>query len=200
MQVVFILLIFGILIGAFYLIKIKIDEGTLTEKEKKQFINTPIKISSKETTKINNDKGFFFYIERCFGNYANFDGTASRSEFWYFYLFTLIIGAITFSIDLIFFTGLIDKFGMGLVTSIATLFFIVPQLSVSSRRLHDIGKSGWWILICITIIGIIVLYVWYATKSNLKLNKKYKWNVLFFTLDKILRKWNQVSYLYLLHS
>lgn len=174
MQVVFILLIFGILIGAFYLIKIKIDEGTLTEKEKKQFINTPIKISSKETTKINNDKGFFFYIERCFGNYANFDGTASRSEFWYFYLFTLIIGAITFSIDLIFFTGLIDKFGMGLVTSIATLFFIVPQLSVSSRRLHDIGKSGWWILICITIIGIIVLYVWYATKSNLKLNKKYK--------------------------
>ena len=53
MQVFLTLLIFAILIGAVYLIKIKIDEGTLTEKEKKKFINTPIKISSEETTKIN---------------------------------------------------------------------------------------------------------------------------------------------------
>jgi uncharacterized membrane protein YhaH (DUF805 family) len=54
------------------------------------------------------------------------------------------------------------------------LLLIIPQFSVSSRRLHDIGKSGWWILINFTIIGIIVLFVWYATKSNPKLNKKYK--------------------------
>ena len=63
---------------------------------------------------------------------------------------------------------------MGLISSIATLLLIIPQFSVSSRRLHDIGKSGWWILINFTIIGIIVLFVWYATKPNPKLNKKYK--------------------------
>jgi hypothetical protein len=65
MQVFFTLLIFAILIGAVYLIKIKIDEGTLTEKERKKFINTPIKISSKETTKINaaiGISGFLIFV------------------------------------------------------------------------------------------------------------------------------------------
>ena len=174
MEIFSVLLILFVLVGAFYLVKIKMDQGTLTEREIKEFIDTPSKTSSIQTTNKSNESKFLFYINRCFSNYANFDGTASRSEFWYFYLFTSIIGAITLGIDYYFFTELVDKFGIGLMSSIATLFIVVPQLSVSSRRLHDIGKSGWWILICFTVIGIIVLYVWYATKSNLKLSKKYK--------------------------
>jgi uncharacterized membrane protein YhaH (DUF805 family) len=175
MDIVSVLLIFFILIVAFYLVKIKIDEGTISEKEKnKVFKDEPINTSSIRIRKVNNDNKFLFYINRCFSNYANFDGTATRSEFWYFFLFTLIIGAITFGIDFYFFSEFFDKLGIGLISSIASLFIIVPQLSLSSRRLHDIGKSGWWILIGLTVIGIIVLYVWYATKSNLKLNKKYK--------------------------
>jgi uncharacterized membrane protein YhaH (DUF805 family) len=174
MDIVSILLIFFILIGAFYLVKKKIDESTLSEKEKnKEFKDIPIKTSSIKTRNVNSDNKFLFYINRCFGNYANFDGTATRSEFWYFYLFILIISVITIVIDYFFFIELADKFGIGLISSIATLFLIIPQLSVSSRRLHDIGKSGWWILINFTIIGIIVLCVWYATKSNPKLNKKH---------------------------
>jgi len=162
-----------VLIGAFYLVKTKIDEGTLPENGRKQFADTSIKISSVKTRK-NNDNDFFFYVGRCFSKYVNFDGTATRSEFWYFYLFILIVSAITIVIDYFFFIELADKFGVGLISSIATLLLIIPQFSVSSRRLHDIGKSGWWILINFTIIGIIILFVWYATKSNPKLNKKYK--------------------------
>lgn len=174
MDIFSVLLILFVLVGAFYLVKIKMDQGILTEREIKEFTDSPIKTSSTKAANKSSNSEFLFYINRCFTNYANFDGTASRSEFWYFYLFTLIIGAITFGIDLYFFTELVDKFGIGLMSSIATLFIVVPQLSVSSRRLHDIGKSGWWILICFTVIGIIVLYVWYATKKNLKLSKKYK--------------------------
>ena len=175
MDIVSVLLIFFILIGAFYLVKKKIDESTLSEKEKNnKFKDIRIKTSSIKTKNVNSDNKFLFYINRCLGNYANFDGTATRGEFWYFYLFILIISAITIVIDYFFFIELADKFGMGLISSIATLLLIIPQVSVSSRRLHDIGKSGWWILINFTIIGIIVLFVWYATKSNPKLNKKYK--------------------------
>ena len=87
-----------ILIGAFYLVKIKIDEGTLPENGRKQFENTSIKISSVKTQK-NNDNDFFFYVGRCFSKYVNFDGTATRSEFWYFYLFILIVSAITIVIE-----------------------------------------------------------------------------------------------------
>ena len=174
MEYISALLILFVLVGAFYLVKIKIDQGTLTEKEIKEFTNNPVKISPVKAPNKSGNSKFLFYINRCFANYANFDGTASRSEFWYFYLFTLIIGAITLGIDYYFFPEYVDKFGIGLFTSIASLFIVVPQLSVSSRRLHDIGKSGWWILICFTVIGIIVLYVWYATKSILKLSKKYK--------------------------
>jgi uncharacterized membrane protein YhaH (DUF805 family) len=174
MEIFSALLILFVLIGAFYLVKVKIDEGTLPENGRKQFADTSIKISSVKMRKTNNDNEFFFYIRRCFSKYVNFDGTATRSEFWYFYLFILVVSAITIVIDYFFFIELADKFGMGLISSIATLLLIIPQFSVSSRRLHDIGKSGWWILINFTIIGIIVLFVWYATKSNPKLNKKYK--------------------------
>jgi uncharacterized membrane protein YhaH (DUF805 family) len=174
MEIFTALSILFVLIGAFYLVKVKIDEGTLPGNGRKQFTDTSIKISSVKMRKTNNDNEFSFYVGRCFSKYANFDGTASKSEFWYFFLFSLIIGLIALVIDLYFFNELFDKFGMGLILGIGTLFFFIPQLSLSSRRLHDIGKSGWWQLIALTGFGVIVLYVWYATKSNPKLNKKYK--------------------------
>lgn len=173
MQIISLLLILSVLIGAFYFVKIKLDEGIITEEEKKQFKDKPTKVSSSQYRSTSSQNGFLFYINKCLSNYANFDGVASRSEFWYFYLFSFIIGFITLGIDYYFFNEIFEKYG-GLFSYIASLFFTVPSLSVSSRRLHDIGKSGWWILIYFTIIGIIVLFVWYSTKPNPKLNKKYK--------------------------
>ena len=106
-------------------------------------------------------------IEKCFKNYANFNGRAKRSELWFFYLFVVLVSIGTSILDFI-----IDYTGnFILFNSIATLALLIPQFSAGSRRLHDIGKSGWWQLLYITIIGGIVVLVWLATDTVKKKNQ-----------------------------
>ena len=94
-------------------------------------------------------------------NYANLNGRASRSEYWWFVLFNLIVNIVTFVIDLTL--GSMITYDMGYVGLIAFLALLLPSVSVSVRRLHDIGKSGWWILLAIipivNFIGIFVIIV-----------------------------------------
>ena len=94
-------------------------------------------------------------------NYANLNGRASRSEYWWFVLFYLIVNTVTFVIDSTL--GTMVTFDMGYVGLIAFLALLLPTVSVSVRRLHDIGKSGWWILLAIipivNFIGIFVIIV-----------------------------------------
>ena len=94
-------------------------------------------------------------------NYANLDGRASRSEYWWFVLFNLIVNIVTLVIDLTL--GTMVTYDMGYVGLIAFLALLLPTVSVSVRRLHDIGKSGWWILLAIipivNFIGIFVIIV-----------------------------------------
>ena len=75
-----------------------------------------------------------------FKNFANFKGTASRSEFWYWVLFTTLVGLVLDQVDTV--SGLGGATGLGL-SSIASLVFLVPNLAVTFRRLHDAGFSGW---------------------------------------------------------
>tara|TARA_B100000963_G_scaffold306305_1_gene280896 strand:- start:508 stop:879 length:372 start_codon:yes stop_codon:yes gene_type:complete len=109
-------------------------------------------------------------IKVCFKKYATFEGRASRSEFWYFYLFLLILGIGTIMIDVGVLGHTLEEeyTPMNTLASVVTL---IPSFSVSARRLHDIGKSGWWILLYLTIIGIILLIVWYATDGEKKKNR-----------------------------
>ena len=94
-------------------------------------------------------------------NYANLNGRASRSEYWWFVLFNFIVNIVTFVIDLTL--GTMITYDMGYVGLIAFLALLLPTVSVSVRRLHDIGKSGWWILLAIipivNFIGIFVIIV-----------------------------------------
>jgi uncharacterized membrane protein YhaH (DUF805 family) len=78
-------------------------------------------------------------IKAGFKNYANFKGTASRSEFWYWVLFTTLLNIVLSQIDTL--AG-IGSTSMGL-SSIASLALLVPNISVIFRRLHDAGFSGW---------------------------------------------------------
>ena len=103
-------------------------------------------------------------ITICMQKYSTFSGRAKRSEFWWFYLFTVLmswggtlVGAATF--------GAGDS-NADLMSSIISLVFLMPTLAVGSRRLHDIGRSGWWQLLMLTGIGIILLIVWYATDTK----------------------------------
>ena len=63
-----------------------------------------------------------------------------------------------------------DSSGNGMMYWIAYAVVFLPSISVGARRLHDVGKSGWWQLISITIIGIIPLIIWMASEGTKKSN------------------------------
>jgi uncharacterized membrane protein YhaH (DUF805 family) len=99
--------------------------------------------------------------------YATFSGRAQRAEYWYFVLFYTLIYIVLSIIDstIGFFSA---KFGVGLLSGLFTLSVLVPSLAVAVRRLHDTGRSAWWILIAfIPIIGGIVLLVFTVQDSTL---------------------------------
>jgi DNA-binding CsgD family transcriptional regulator len=87
---------------------------------------------------------FFEAIRICLRKYADFNGRASRSEFWWFTLFILLVASALVYLGKAF----------GEVFLIATL---LPLLAAGSRRLHDTGKSGWWQLFILAPVGGIVL-------------------------------------------
>ena len=79
-----------------------------------------------------------FYL-KVLQNYAAFKGRASRSEYWYFILFNII-----FSIVLGYVSGIV---GLPILYTIYSLVILIPSIAVSVRRMHDVGKSGWFVLI-----------------------------------------------------
>jgi len=86
-------------------------------------------------------------------NYVNFTGRANRPEFWWFFLATTILNIV------------LRPFG--LVGNLVNLAMLLPQLAVGARRLHDTGRSGWWLLLwLVPIVGWIVLIVWYASAGD----------------------------------
>ena len=93
-------------------------------------------------------------IATCFKKYFDFDGRAARSELWWFILFGVIVD---------FFSKSIDPTGLGAILS---LILIIPTLSVAVRRLHDIDKSGWWLLLAlIPLINLILIY-WFCKQGT----------------------------------
>ena len=103
--------------------------------------------------------------------YADFNGRARRKEYWMFFLFNAIIVAILSLIDR--FTGTYSlEWGSGLLSGLYSIAVLIPGLAVAARRLHDVGKSGWMLLIAfIPIIGAIWLLVLFVTDSDPGNNK-----------------------------
>jgi uncharacterized membrane protein YhaH (DUF805 family) len=91
--------------------------------------------------------------------YADFSGRARRSEYWFFYLATLIASVVVQII-----TRVIH---LPFLYYIFVLALFIPSLAAGVRRLHDTGRSGWWLLIAIIpLVGWIVLIVFLATDSE----------------------------------
>ena len=100
-----------------------------------------------------------WYLKVVRDNYANFEGRARRSEFWYFALCNFIVGII-----------------FGVLMSVAGFFMyiyyiyaaavLVPSIAVSVRRLHDVGKSGWFYLLAFVPLANIYLLVLFCTEGN----------------------------------
>ena len=109
--------------------------------------------------------GFIEAIKVCFSKYFDFSGRARRSEYWFFYLFTIIS-----SLALGFVEGLIGIFpntDQAILANIFSLLVLIPSIAVGVRRLHDTNRSGWWLLLSFAIIiGWIVLLIWYCKDSD----------------------------------
>lgn len=99
-----------------------------------------------------------WYVE-ALKKYAVFGGRSRRKEYWFFLLFSMIISAALTIIDVVVGT-FSSSSGIGLLSGIYSLAVLIPSIAVSVRRLHDIDRTGWWILISLVpIIGTIVLVV-----------------------------------------
>ncbi len=101
-----------------------------------------------------------------FKRYADFAGRSRRSEYWYFVLFYVLIAVGLSIIDTVTGTMSVEA-GIGLLSGLFALALIVPSFAVGVRRLHDIGKSGWWLLLgFIPLVGGIILLVWACKDSQ----------------------------------
>lgn len=108
-------------------------------------------------------------VRMAFDSYCRFQGRSSRSEYWWWVLFVAIL---SFCIGII--EGILG-FSMTAVqatSGILSLALLLPGLGLSVRRLHDINKSGWWILLgLIPVVGAIVLIIWFAQNSQMQDNQ-----------------------------
>ena len=111
---------------------------------------------------------FWQSISVCFSKYANFDDRASRSEYWWFYLFCLLL---QFGLGILGVIAWGGSEGFDILSGIAGLIIVIPHIAVAARRLHDTGKSGWRMLWVITVIGIIPVIIWCCTEGTKEANE-----------------------------
>ena len=98
--------------------------------------------------------------------YVTFSGRAARSEFWYFILFTIVAYIPALLIDIFLFNG------RPILYYLCLFGLLLPGIAVSSRRLHDIDKSAWWLLLgFVPLVGAIVLIVWYCQRGTVGPNQ-----------------------------
>ena len=122
---------------------------------------------------------------KCIKNYTLFKGRASRTEFWYFLLYWAIFYVIIIAIDRVLGLNFINLKTLpfseyiplanlyedvGLLTVLYRPLTILPSLAVISRRLHDTNRSGWWCLMCVTPL-VIILIIFLCKKSDESENK-----------------------------
>lgn len=114
-----------------------------------------------------------------FSNYVTFSGRARRSEFWFWFLFMIIAIVVAGLLDGMLFPGMTEMqadMGDGMasfegqggpISALVVLGLFLPGLAMQIRRLHDVDRSGWWVLLSfIPLIGTIVLIVWWATEGT----------------------------------
>jgi len=93
-------------------------------------------------------------------SYATFQGRSTRSEYWYFMLFFTLMIVLPFVIAGFLGVGENGQMIMFTIAGIALLVHIIPSIAISVRRLHDIGKSGWWYFISfIPYVGSIAIMI-----------------------------------------
>lgn len=107
---------------------------------------------------------FMDAVRSVLSKYATFSGRARRSEYWWFVLFYLIVAVVATAIDSA--AGLPQTAGNGPVTMLVALALLLPSLAVTARRLHDTGRSGWWMLLSLIPFGGLVVLIFAVQDSR----------------------------------
>jgi len=98
--------------------------------------------------------------------YAQFSGRSRRNEYWMFTLFNLLIYVLLYGAAIALMESGIGK-ALLAICAIYGLAILIPSLAVGVRRLHDTGRSGWWLLICfVPIVGGLILLVFFVLDSE----------------------------------
>ena len=105
---------------------------------------------------------FLEAIKSGFSHYVTFSGRAIRSEYWYWALFALLGGLATEILD----AGIFATQAPTPLNSVFYLLTILPSLAISVRRLHDIDRTGWWVLITFSLIGVFLLIYWACKRGT----------------------------------
>ena len=115
-------------------------------------------------------------IQTCLSKAVTWEGRASRSEYWYFYLFFLLCLFVGAMIDGVLgtsftytnpMTGETQSMFYGWVYMLTALAFFLPNLAVFVRRLHDTDHSGWWYwFFLVPLIGVIMILIWACTRGT----------------------------------
>ena len=124
--------------------------------------------SNNDQIQAEENYGFIDWSMKCLKNYATFSGRARRKEYWYFYLFQIVLGL---GIGVVLGIAGISDDGMDVISGLLSLAFLLPTLAVGARRLHDVNRSGWWMLIAFTIIGLVPLFIWSVSETKPESNK-----------------------------
>jgi uncharacterized membrane protein YhaH (DUF805 family) len=112
--------------------------------------------------------GFGEAISSAFANYFNFSGRATRPAYWYFILFYVIVAIVAAVID----ATVLGAKGVGVLSGLFGLAALIPSLAVLVRRLHDTGRSGWFVLLgLIPLIGGIILLIWVCQRGEAVANR-----------------------------
>lgn len=102
-----------------------------------------------------------------FARYVDFKSRSTRPQFWWWMLWSVLIGIVAAILDASL--GMGDTGPINMLTSLA---MFLPSIAVSIRRLHDIGRTGWWYLIVLVpLVGVIVLLVFFCTKTKDETNQ-----------------------------
>lgn len=136
--------------------------------------------------------GFGGSVSRAYVGWQDYKGRATRGEFWWWYLFTLLVGGIGGGLASgasLFVTavseleevsgwarvaqvvGVTLAYGVIALAAALVLSTVLPSIAVMARRLHDTNKSGWWLLLYFVPLGAIVLLVFFVTKGTVGENK-----------------------------
>ena len=126
---------------------------------------------------------FWQAIASGFSNYVAFSGRAIRSEYWYWVLFSILGGIATEILDTAMFP---QVSGASPLNAVFNLITFLPSLAIAVRRLHDINRTGWWVLIALTVIGIFVLIYWlgYRPMRVRRLDRNRRVGVAWIGLDR----------------